>query len=320
MFVFGHRLRGVIGAIVVTLACTHTVSSQDVSRIKVDDPEDVTLPTRDGVELRATYYKSSAGQENGVPVVILHDYKGSRASLDSLARVLQIPAEGQISQSRAVVTVDLRGHGGSVLGRGPGGREIELDVSKFRPVDFVNMVNFDMEAVRSFLVEKNDAGELNLNRLCIVGVGMGSSIALNWAARDWSAPPLTSGKQGQDVKGLVLISPRWNYRGLAVRNALQHPGVRSQISFLIVFGNQKQSLRVARDSMRIHTQLERFHPKPPPQLAAEKQTLFLRELPTTLQGTELLNQRAFEVDLDIADFIELRIASQSFPWSKRRKE
>ena len=41
----------------------------------------------------------------------------------------------------------------------------------------------DMEAVRSFLVGKNDKEELNLNRLCIVGLGMGATVAVNWAAK-----------------------------------------------------------------------------------------------------------------------------------------
>ena len=201
------------------------------------------------------------------------------------------------------------------------GREIELNADRFRPPDFANMVNFDMEAVRSFLVERNDAGELNLNRLCLIGAGMGASVALNWAAQDWSAPPLTSGKQGQDVKGLVLVSPQWNFRGLAVRNALMQPGVRSQISVLIVFGNAKKSHKVARDSLRIYKQFERYHPQPPPELAQEKQDLFLLDsLDTTLQGADLLNQRGFNVDLAISDFIELRIARPDFPWSQRRTE
>ena len=66
------------------------------------------------------------------------------------------------------------------------------------------MAALDMEAVRKFLVDKNDAGELNLNKLCLVGSGMGASVAANWAVQDWSAPPLAVGKQGQDVKALVL--------------------------------------------------------------------------------------------------------------------
>src|SRR5690606_24011271 len=124
---------------------------------------------------------------------------------------------------RAVVTVDLRGHGGSKTMLGPGGRMLKLDANRFQTADFLDMVRFDLEAVRQFLIAENDAGKLNLNKLGVVGSGMGANVALLWAARDWAMPPLAARKQGQDVKALALISPRWNFRGLELRDAMKFP-------------------------------------------------------------------------------------------------
>ena len=120
------------------------------------------------------------------------------------------------------------------------------------------MANFDMEAVRGFLVDKNDAGELNLNKLCLVGSGMGASVAANWALQDWSAPPLAVGKQGQDVKGIVLISPRWSFNGLSMQDPMKFAPLKQNVAWLLICGAQEQKTKA--DLARIQKQLERFHP------------------------------------------------------------
>ena len=97
--------------------------------------------------------------------------------------------------------VDLRAHGESTKQLVGDGGVVDLDPAKLWKEGLVAMSTLDMEAIRDFLVDKNDAGELNLNKLCMVGSGMGASVAVNWAANDWAAPPLAVGKQGQDVKG-----------------------------------------------------------------------------------------------------------------------
>ena len=129
-----------------------------------------------------------------------------------------------------------------------------------------------MEAVRRFLVEKNDLGELNLNKLCLVGVGLGATVAVNWAARDWSVPPLLVGKQGQDVKALVLVSPQWKYRGIMLQQALRVAALKKGASWMLIYGEQDSDQ--ASDIRRIYRQLERFHPEPasaqaPPRSLAE---------------------------------------------------
>lgn len=279
-------------------------------------PVDQTLVTRDGVDLRISYFPSDAGQD-ATPVVLLHDFGESRAVMRGLALALQTPGPagaGEIPR-RAVVTVDLRGHGDSRSAAGVDG-PVQLDHARLRQGDFEDMVRFDMEAVRSFLVDKNDARELNLNKLALVGSGMGANVAALWAANDWDAPPLAVRKQGQDVKALALISPAWNFRGLALNDALRQPDVRQRLALLIAFGEESRD--AARDAGNVIRNVEKFHPEPPPDQAKEKKDLFVYELPAALQGTELLSKASFALPPKIDEFLWRRVDTKSFPWIGRK--
>jgi pimeloyl-ACP methyl ester carboxylesterase len=279
-------------------------------------PKNSIVATKDGVQLGITYFASDEGQDS-VPVVLLHDYKESRMVFNGLARALQNP-QGPDDLSLAVITFDFRGHGESKTIQGPGGQTKKIDAAKLRNNDYLAMVNFDMEAIRKFLVGKNDAGELNLNKLCLVGVGMGANVATYWAARDWSAPPLALVKQGQDVKGLVQVSPKWSYRSLPLVRPLKHPAIRSEISTMIVWGAEDR--KANRDAKNIYKILERFHPEPPRDQLEEKKDLFEVELPTSLHGSELLTNPQFRMLPLLKAFIDARIVKKDYEWSKRRQE
>jgi len=260
-------------------------------------PQDVTLKTSDGVSLVATYYPSRLGK-NAVPVILLHAYKGNRADFEQLALRLQ-------RAGHAVIAPDLRGHGESAAGTG-----------EPRPADCAAMVTRDLEVVKRFLLARNNDGELNIERLGIVGVEMGATLAVNWAALDWSWPVLNIGKQGQDVKALVLVSPEWSFKGVKIGDALAQESVRSDLSVMIVVG--KRSAKLLQEAKRLHTALERYHPAPPGGDADEKQTLWLKVKDTSLQGTKLLNEPSMRVDELILAFIDLRLVKPALAWSIRR--
>jgi len=283
-----------------------------------NEPENLSLPTKDGVQIKATYYPSDVG-EQAVPVVMLHDAKESRAVFDDFARLLQSPTTptGVKRDSRAVITVDLRGHGDSKTAINRAGVAVELDAANFRTNDYAAMVLQDMEAVRKFLVKKNNAHEFNLNKLCLIGSGMGANVATIWAARDWAIPPLARVKQGQDVKALVLISPRWSFRGLPLKNAIRQPGLRERASFFVAYGNEGGKFKS--DARNIHKNLERYHPDPPRDQVREKKTLYFNDkLNTSLQGSELLTKPQFKLFGEIDVFIERRLVKQDFPWIDRK--
>ena len=277
---------------------------------KVKAPENVDLVTRDGVELKATYYPGwtrDGKMKDVVPVVLLHMWKGNSKDLERLAKLLQL-------QGHAVVVPDLRGHGKSTRAR-RGGRTAELDAALLRPADFGNMVKFDMETIKNFLLERNNKEELNIEKLVVVGAEMGAAVAVNWAALDWSWPVLATLKQGRDVKGLVLISPELSFKGLKTAEAFSHPAMREAISTMIIVGGQEQ--KYLRDARRIFSMLEKFHPLPPENERQEKQDLFFFDLDTSLQGTQLLNEQAARVDQMVLTFIHWRLAQKSFPWTDR---
>jgi len=263
-------------------------------------PEDVALRTHDGVLIQTTFYPSKLGKE-AVPVILLHEEKGVRGDFTSLALDLQ-------RLGHAVIAPDLRGHGDSGMPRG------SERATALRPADLAAMVSQDVEAVKSYLVERNNASELNVEKLCIIGAEMGSVVAIDFAARDWSWPVLATGKQGQDVKALVLISPEWSHRGLQISEAIDHPQVRSAMSVIIIVGERKSKER--HDAERLYKALGRLRPPPSPD-AGIARTLWLRTLPTTLQSTQLLNERTMGVEQMIEKFIELRLVDVDIPWQER---
>lgn len=285
------------------------------------EPTNVTFRTKDGVELTATYYPSSSGKD-ATPVILLADWKDSRAVYAKLAQRLQDPKSSgnrtdKKQESFAVLSVDLRGHGDSTKQMARGGASREIDAARLDRNDLAAMVQFDMEAVRSFLVDKNDAGELNINRLSIIGAGLGASVAVNWAAVDWSAPPLAVGKQGQDVKALVLVSPEWSFKGLQMNKALKHPGVRERIAFLVMYGGGDR-LHTA-DAKRIKKQLERYHPEPDSLPEGEPHSLALIGPGTKLQGTQFLKQAGSDAEDAIIKFLTVHVVDKNFEWATRRR-
>jgi pimeloyl-ACP methyl ester carboxylesterase len=246
---------------------------------------------------------------------MLHDYKEGRTIFDSLARALQAPTDPRV-KSHAVLTVDLRGHGGSTLAVGLDGQTVEIDAAKLRPIDFEDMVRFDMEAVRRFLVDRNDAQELNLNKLCVIGGGMGANVAVVWSAVDWATPPLAQRKQGQDVKALVLASPNWRQKGLMLVDALKDPNVQSELSIMLVYGSQDSKAKKSAET--VYKNFVRFHPEPPIERVRELKDLFDYPLPTTLQGTKLLVDPQFKMLVNLDNFIKARLVDQPYEWVQRK--
>ncbi len=294
-------------------------------------PQPLDLVTVDGVQLAVTYYPGSKGKDS-VPVILLHGLKGSQKDYAKLAPLLQ-------KDGHAVLVPDLRGHGDSTTQRGAAA---PLNPANFAMRDFGLMVTADMERIRAFLIEKNNAGELNIEKTCLVGAEMGASVALTWSYMDWLRAPVGNKKQGQDVKAVVAISPEVT-PGLPLRNvtggrplvtlvydpqlrrAFKEPDTidfrgpvaldfRREASFLLLVG--KKSPKSLRETKNLHRILKTFHPDPPEAQRATKTDLFYGEFDTNLQGTNLFKAN-LNLEHFISKFIDLRLAKRSYPWAER---
>jgi pimeloyl-ACP methyl ester carboxylesterase len=276
---------------------------------EIPKPLDIELETRDGLQLQATYYGSIMGKE-AVPIIMLHAFKRSRADFEGLALAMQ-------ARGHAVIVPDLRGHGKSTQIT-VNGETRSIDQATMRRADFDAMVTKDLETVKQFLMEKNNAGELNIEKLCVVGNEMGAVLAADWAILDWHWPQLPAVKQGKDVKALVLLSPPMNFHGISMTDAMNRPLLQTQLSIMIMYGDKNK--QGTDDAKRIFTRLNSFRPKLTEEERADRQDLFLVPLHgVALQGADILNDKSILAQLDaaIGQFIELRLVKKKFPWTNR---
>ena len=306
-----------IGAVARGVAQEEQPAPAPAARVAVAAPKDVSLTTKDDVALQATYYPGNAAEgKDNVPVILLHGFKGSKTAYKELAPLLQ-------SIGCSVLVPDLRGHGQSVKGTDAAGNTVTLDAAKFRKDQFDRMVAFDMETLKGYLMERNNEGAVNIDKLCVVGAEMGAWVATNWAALDWSWQVVNGGKQGQDVKALALLSPEWQFQpkgvsvALPVDKAMRTDAVRQKISLMFLVGGQNRKAR--EEAKKVYNTVEKFHPKPDPnpEIRKETQDLFFIDLPTKLQGTEMLTVPELNAGQIIATFIKCRLIEKKMPWKKR---
>lgn len=311
-----------LAVLVAWFAVARFVAAQspDDDEPKIRKPEAVSLVTRDGVRLAATYYPAGTTKKTNkeaIPVVLLHSWKGSQAEFATLAPQLQ-------GLGHAVLVPDLRGHGRSTSQQ-VGQNTVELKADKLLQRDFVAMVQFDVLALKDFLWERNNAEELNLNKLCLVGSEMGATVALYWAlldARGYEQGQPTYGalQLGRFVKAAVLLSPEWVFKGLPSKTPIDFPAVRSEVALLILVG--ADGSRNVRDAEQIHKILEPYHRFDDAGLNAKQKlartTLFLGKLDTALQGSKILEARQLRTppEAHIIRFIELRLieAPEAVAW------
>jgi len=304
-----------LAAVLTCLAGAWPVwSAEGEEEEKIPPAQQLVRQTSDGLQLSLTYFPGLRGKDS-IPVVLLHMYKGDGTEFKTLAPYLQ-------RLGHAVIVPDLRGHGGSTLWHVPGRVEPQtLEVERMSPQHYQLMAREDVFAIKDFLWERNNAGELNLEKLCLVGSEMGASVAAYWAMYDsagyeWNRLYYGPIKLGGFVKAMVLISPQVSLRGLRMNVPLSNPAVRSQISVMIIVGRGNST--AMSDARRIVNLLKPYHPEAEREEdRVAKRTLFPVSLDTTLQGSKLLDARGLQTPQYIAKFIELRLlqSEQSKAWT-----
>lgn len=275
---------------------------------KIPEPEEISVTTKDGVRIMATYLPSAKGKDAAV-CILLHGFKGNRRDMASLGIHLQ-------KNEVAVVMPDLRGHGDSTTVTVDGvDRKFEAATM---PVQQLKLMSNDLEAIKKFLVAENNAGELNIERLGVVAAEMSVPIAVNWTVDDWSWPVLPNLKQGQDVKALALLSPQMTFKTLNMSQAITNPAspIRDKISLLLIAGAEDDVS--VRDATRIEQTFARIRPKVDKDKIADK-TLFIEvSIKTKLVGTKLLGEANLGVEDLINQFVQLRLVDTLYPWKERK--
>ena len=308
-------------ALFIGILCTSSTNAQNEKKPEKALPpiENLALETTDGVLLSAKYFPGTKGKD-AVPIIMLHSMINKTSTG---AIYYKLAADIQKFMGHAVIVPDLRGHGKSNKRRNPRdpNSNIAINPDKFTKADFAT-VGKDIEACKRFLMGKNNKGELNIEKLCVIGSDVSAIVALNWAVYDWSQQSNVIIKNGQDVKSLILLTPVSSHKGFTAQQALNHIVIQRTLSILILAG--KLDTKYYSGSKRIYNQLARFHQE---EFEDEKDklengTLFEYGLNTANQGSGILtvsNLKPNPSDL-IADFIRNRLENQDrFVWKNRSR-
>ena len=274
------------------------------------EPEVVTLDTSDRVMLQADYYAGRPGKLT-VPVILLHDFDGSRADMSFLALYLQ-------SLGHAVIAPDLRGHGASTTVQGI---DEPIDRSKFRANQIISM-KADIERCKKFLMTKNNTGELNIELLTIVTVGHTAIPAVTWCIDDWFLYPafVNGRKQGQDVKAIAMIGPTRRFKSASLTQAIKSPlftGDDLERPLAVQLAWSAGSEEQVREGQAIQSSLERSRRR-----LDKKYMKTIRPYETGMSPSRLVaNENHQVVFQDVADFIDIAVIRriESLPWQNRAR-
>ncbi len=155
-------------------------------------PEVVSIKTSDGQALEATFYKPNSGRAQAV--ILVHDAGASRTQLEPVADKLS-------KQGFGVLSIDLRGHGGS--------KSSKLDWEKLSEADRKSTWSFtprDLDAAAEWLLGQPT---IHSTSLSLVGYGAGCAIVVRHARGD------------ENVVCMALLAPNAEDYGFDVRADIQ---------------------------------------------------------------------------------------------------
>ena len=276
---------------------------------------------RDGWPIHVTYYQSRL-KKNAAVVVLLHGDRGNRRVWTRKGGM----AESLQTLGYAVIAVDLRKHGESVppganVGTTGGKkRRSKKGAGTLRRVDYQLMVASDMEAVKKFIYDEHQAERLNMRKLAVVAAGMSAPVAVAFAYNDWNKKPhadspvlATRTPRGQDVRALVLLSPKSSVSGIQVSTPVRFLKTRvPPIAFLVCVGNSKSKIPLAA-ARKIYKALKPISDDP------KKRTKWINEFPVQLQGTDLLGKQ-LGVENTVQGFLGRYLNELKDPWRNRKSK
>jgi len=284
--------------------------------------EQLDLETTDGVRIAAWHYPVPAGTKAVATVILVHDIEGSHNTVDQLARSLQ-------RAGCTVVAPDLRSHGASGA-RGDGGPGPRSDpdprLLKKHDLEMIaaaaggrlreqSSVRGDIEAVRTWIKRHSDGSAIDIDRLCVVGSGLGGTLAAMWTVADWNWQPTTTGPQGQQVRALVLVSPVLATKGVSMTGPMATEPFKRAVPVMVFAGSKDK------DSVKLFDQFKRLRPREwleqragqPPAKSPQVEELadasvFLVQFDTSLSADKLIEDPAINAGEQLKAFFQLSLA------------
>lgn len=307
------------GFMAILMGITPHLTAQDADKEKVEipKPERLVLKTSDNVNLVCNYFGGTKKKES-VPVILLHDLNGNKEQFTPFALYLQK------SFGYAVIVPDLRGHGESTK---TVTNEV-IDLSKFRKNDYATF-NEDISTCFRYLRDKvNNEGECNIDLLCVLATGSISINAVAWTIEDYSYPPLGGKKQGQFVKGVVLLSPRKSIKGYSITQLIKVPLFTGKgaipMPLLVAVGDGDD--KSYRDGKSIYSSLKRTRPKfddiADPTERFKKLSIWFGEYSGSAGAAMLDPKNKTKLEIFIVRFIQYKIQANAkeIPWVNYEKK
>jgi len=177
--------------------CTAGTVAGGAAKPFVSAGEAVEIKTRDNLSLQGSFYAPKKKGYRAPAALLVHGAGEARAELEKIGTTLQ-------KRGFAVLSIDLRGHGGSSTD--------ECDWSKMSDEDRERTWAYalrDLAAGATYLRSRDDVHTSNLS---IVGVRSGSAIAARYAKSD------------ENVRALVMIAPQANELGFNISEDLNELG------------------------------------------------------------------------------------------------
>lgn len=178
----------------ILLFLISTSSAIWASKKKKTGPEDITFLTQDGFNLVGNLYRpKNASLKNKVPVVLLlHSIGANSRSWKNFPVKLT-------NSGKAVFTLDMRGHGGSIYNKNNKRR----DWINFQDKDFKKYPD-DINALIKYL--KDNCPDINSSKVGIVAANVSANASI-----------IAAKNNNKVIKTLVLLSPAISYKGIDPR-------------------------------------------------------------------------------------------------------
>jgi dienelactone hydrolase len=189
------------------------------------EPTRIEYSAKDHFHIVADLYVPPKLPKNvKVPLVIfLHEISQSKTVWKPYAKELA-------EKGYSVLAIDIRGHGESVINK----KKQRSYWRKFKEEDWKE-VSSDVTKGIAYLKENNP--EVDTNRIIIIGSSMGTCVAVKAA-----------NEEKKHVKGLILLSPYSNYKGIEARVPLVDYGANPIL--IIVSKNDYSSYDAATELIK----------------------------------------------------------------------